>query len=192
LSLVAVFAPRIDCATTATALATCVTVTDRQDTQSCVIVSVLARAVGVFGADNDDDPGKIWSRRFTVSSGNAVSITDSSWKRFSANAAATAVLGVAYRSDTQMFVSYGVHRNTIAANTTEIEFPGADVSQPWTSIITLETDSSLCVPATSNGFTMSAMTQHGGHSIDYCNLCSNGRIRSMQLGLGEDGNDFCF
>jgi hypothetical protein len=160
-------------------------------TQSCVIVAVLARRAGLL-ADNADDPGKLWSRRFTVSSLNVVSITDSSWKRFSDNASATAVLGVAYRSDTQMFVSYGVHRNTIVPNTNEIEFPGADVSQPWTNIGAYQTDSSVCTSANSNGFTVSAMTQHGGYSIDYCNLCSNGRIRNVQLGLGEDGNDFCF
>jgi hypothetical protein len=29
-------------------------------------------------------------------------------------------------------------------------------------------------------------------TTDYCNLCSNGRIRNVQLGLGEEGNDFCF
>jgi hypothetical protein len=162
-------------------------------TSTCVVVAVLARRATGPNANPDDDPGRIWSRRFTVASpNNTASLVDASWKRSDIEMRAQAVIGVSLASDNRMFVSLGRQQSGSFTPTRDREYATADVSQTAVFVDDSNADVSTCSSGTSYGYTMAASTPHGGTSIDYCPLCSNGQIRSMRLGLGETGYDFCF
>jgi hypothetical protein len=145
-------------------------------------------------ANPADDPGRLWSRRFTVA-GNTVTIADAQWRRSDTDVRAQAVIGVSLAPDNRMFVSFGRQQDGGGLTTRDREYATPNVSTAATFTNDSDTDVNLCTSDTSHGFAMSGRTPHGGTSIDYCPMCGNGRVESLRFGALEgDPNaySFCF